>query len=194
MTDRPPIRIVRTDVVHEGANLRLVRDVQELPDGTRVPWESVVLVDAVLALPIDADGTVYLVEQYRPQLGRRTVEVVGGGRDPGLTPEEAMRRELLEEAGIVARLASLGTAELGASALRCRAHLFLAHVEQIGTPAPEPFERLVGHRVRHAPLVEAIDWVLDGTIQDAASRLLILLAAEQLRRAGARSDLTPGHG
>ena len=194
MTDEPPIRTVRTDVVHAGANLRLVRDVQELPDGTRIPWESVVCVDAVLALPIDGDGTVYLVEQYRPQLGRRTVEVVGGGRDPDLTPEEAMRGELLEEAGIQARLVSLGTAELGASAVRCRVHLFLAHVEQVGTPEPEPFERLVGHRVRRATLAEAVDAALDGTIQDAASRLLILMAAEQLWRAGARSDLTPGHG
>ncbi|MDP8921462.1 MAG: NUDIX hydrolase [Chloroflexota bacterium] len=189
MTDRPPIRIVRSDVLHEGAKLRVVRDLQELPDGTLVPWESVVYVDAVLALPIDADGTVYLVEQYRPQLGRRTIEVVGGGRDPDLTPEEAMRRELQEEAGIVARLVPLGTAELGASAIRCRAHLFLAHVEHIAAPEPEPFERLIGHVVRRAALAEAVELALDGTIQDAASRVLILMVAERVRRAGAQADV-----
>ena len=176
-------------MLYEGAMMRVVRDHQQLPDGTVIPWESVIFVDSVLALPIDADGAVYLVEQYRPQLGRRTVEVVGGGRDPDLTPDEAMRRELLEEAGIVASLVSLGTAELGASALRCRAHLFLAWVEQLGAPDPEPFERLVGHRIRHATLAEAVDLVMDGTIRDAGSRLLILMAAEHLRRTDAQAGV-----
>ena len=184
MTDQPPIRIVRTEVVHRSEKLRVVRDLQALPDGTVVPWESVVYPDAVMALPIDADGTVYLVEQYRPQLGRRTVEAVGGGVEAGQSPEEAARRELLEEGGIAARLTSLGTAQLGASTMRCRVHLFLAHVEQVGATELEPFERLVGHRVRRVTLDEAVDLALDGTIQDASSRLVILVVAERLRRTG----------
>ena len=190
VTDQQPIRIVRTDVLHESAKLRVVRDFQELPDGSLVPWESVVFVDAVVALPIDARGTVYLVEQYRPRLGRRTVEVVGGGRDPGTTSEESMRRELLEEAGITARLESLGTAELGVSTSRCRVHLFLAHVEHVGTPDPEPFERIVGHSIRRTTLDEAVDLVMDGTIRDASSRMLVLMAAEHVRRTGDQADVS----
>jgi len=184
MSDTPPIRIVRTDTMHEGAKLRVVVDHQQLPDGTVVAWESVVHVDAVLALPIDADGGVYLVEQYRPQLGQRTVEVVGGGREHSMTPEEAMHRELLEEAGIVATLRSLGTAQLGASTIRCRAHLFLAHVEHVQPPEPEPFERLMGHRVLHMPLAEAVELAMGGAMVDSTSRLLVLLAAEHVRRSG----------
>jgi hypothetical protein len=68
-------------------------------------------------------------------------------------------------------------------------HLFVAQVEHVGVPAPEPFEQLVGHRVRRVTLAEAVDAALNGTIQDAASRLLILMAAEQLRRAGAQADV-----
>jgi 8-oxo-dGTP pyrophosphatase MutT (NUDIX family) len=181
----PPIRVLGTETLYEGRALRLVREEQALPDGSTLPWVSVVHIDAVLALPVDAEGFAYLVEQYRPQLGRRTIEAVGGGREPSLSPDEAMRRELLEEAGVAAALVPLGTAELGASTIRCRLHLFLARVERVSEPEPEPFERMTGHRRLRVPFDEAVAMALDGRIQDASSRLAILLAREHLGRAAA---------
>ena len=69
-------------------------DVVELDDGR-------VVVDhpgAVAALVV-LGGKAILVEQYRPALRRRTLEIPAGTLKRGEKPEEALRRELVEETG-----------------------------------------------------------------------------------------------
>lgn len=55
--------------------------------------------DAVAAIVLDADQKILLVEQYRPALGVNTLELPAGVVDkPGLTLQEIMAEELMEEA------------------------------------------------------------------------------------------------
>jgi ADP-ribose pyrophosphatase len=57
--------------------------------------------DAVSALVLDKEGKILLVEQYRPAMGRNTLEIPAGVIDkPGLSKEEIMSEELMEEAGL----------------------------------------------------------------------------------------------
>src|SRR5262249_51333536 len=53
---------------------------------------------AVGVLPIEPDGRVHLVGQWRFPLGRYSWEMPEGGAEPGEAPEECARRELSEEA------------------------------------------------------------------------------------------------
>ena len=147
-------------------------------------WESVVHRDSVLALPVDPERYAYLIRQYRPQMGRETLEVIGGGLEDGDTPDEGMNRELREEAGIEARLISLGTADLGTATVRCREHLFLAVVEQSARPVRSHSSSLTVVGLERHPLDRVLDLVMDGTIRDANSRMTILMAAEHIRRHG----------
>ena len=55
---------------------------------------------AVGVLPIDADGSVFLVGQWRFPLGRYSWEMPEGGAPMGEDPFDAVRRELAEEAGV----------------------------------------------------------------------------------------------
>lgn len=55
--------------------------------------------DAVLILPITQDGRVIMVRQWRHARNKVSTELPAGGIDLGETPEEAARRELLEETG-----------------------------------------------------------------------------------------------
>lgn len=50
-------------------------------------------------IPITKKGTIILVEQYRHGIHEVTLEIPGGVVDPGETPLETAKRELLEETG-----------------------------------------------------------------------------------------------
>jgi G:T/U-mismatch repair DNA glycosylase/ADP-ribose pyrophosphatase YjhB (NUDIX family) len=56
---------------------------------------------AVRGLVLDAEGRVLLVRFEHPVSGDAWWATVGGGVDPGESDEEALRRELREEAGLV---------------------------------------------------------------------------------------------
>ena len=54
-------------------------------------------------VPVHDDGTVTLVRQYRAAVDALVLEIPAGTRDKdGEAPEETARRELAEEAGLVA--------------------------------------------------------------------------------------------
>jgi 8-oxo-dGTP pyrophosphatase MutT (NUDIX family) len=184
MTDGPPIRVVHSETVYESSRFKVVRDTQAMPDGSEQIWESVIYRETVHAVPIDRDGHIFLVRQYRTQLQRETLEVVGGGVDGSHSPEQAIHAELLEEAGLTARLISLGESQLGVSTVRCRVHFFLAAIESIGERELEPFESFTMGGLERVSLEQAVEMVVGGAIIDVNSRLAIMLAAEHIRRHG----------
>lgn len=104
------------EVLGTGRYLRLVR---------AEDWEFVERpgVKAIVAILAEHDGHLVLVEQYRPPVGCRVVELPAGlvGDVPGAEDEsleEAARRELEEETGFRARdfsLLTVGPATAGAT-------------------------------------------------------------------------------
>jgi ADP-ribose pyrophosphatase len=70
-----------------------------LPDGRSAQREVVRVRDAVAVLPLEEDGTVYLVRQYRPAIGKTLIEIPAGLVDRGESPEKAALRECGEEIG-----------------------------------------------------------------------------------------------
>jgi ADP-ribose pyrophosphatase len=58
--------------------------------------------DYVSVFAITRSGTFPLVRQFRPAVEEMTLELPSGHVDEGDTPEEAARKELLEETGLVA--------------------------------------------------------------------------------------------
>lgn len=63
--------------------------------------------DWVNVIAVTPDDHVVLIEQYRFGLQKVTLEIPGGLIDPGESPLEAGKRELLEETGYTARSFSL---------------------------------------------------------------------------------------
>ncbi|MCX6896577.1 MAG: NUDIX hydrolase [Verrucomicrobia bacterium] len=63
------------------------------------PFYAIQSGDFVVIIAVDAHGRLLLVRQFRPVVGRFTLELPAGHVEPGETPEAAARKELCEETG-----------------------------------------------------------------------------------------------
>jgi ADP-ribose pyrophosphatase len=71
-------------------------------DGDALPHYSIQTKDYVSVVAVTTGGRLLLVRQYRAAVEAETLELPCGHVEPGETPEEAARKELLEETGYVA--------------------------------------------------------------------------------------------
>ncbi len=98
--------VLNKKTLWEGKFLRsvLVRYI----DGSGVTerdWEAVERVgcDGVVGIvPFTNEGEVVMIRQFRPPVNGYVIELPAGLRDPGEKPEDAARRELIEETGYAA--------------------------------------------------------------------------------------------
>jgi ADP-ribose pyrophosphatase len=91
------------DVVWQGRRLAMERATYTSPDGETFSREFTRHPGAVGIIAVDDDGTVTLVRQFRAPMGRSMLEMPAGTCDvAGEDPLETARRELAEEAGLVA--------------------------------------------------------------------------------------------
>ena len=96
-------KLVSTEFVFKGRAVNLRVDTVEMPGGRRTTREIVEHPDCVAIVPVDAQGNVLLVRQYRHATGKELLEIPAGGIDPGEDPETAVRREMSEETGFSPR-------------------------------------------------------------------------------------------
>lgn len=96
-------RILQSKTIYNGKLVKLRIDRVVEPGGVTTVREVVCHPGSVVVLPRLADGRVILVRQFRYAAGRHLWELVAGGMEPGETPRQAARRELIEETGYRAR-------------------------------------------------------------------------------------------
>src|SRR5262249_6930564 len=129
---------------------------------------------AVGVLPIDADGMVHMVGQWRFPLERYSWEMPEGGAEPGEDLELCARRELEEETGLKAgRLQKILEMDLSNSLTDEHATLFLATDLTPGVAQPEEVEVL---KRRTAPFADILARVCDGRIRDGLTVAAVLRA------------------
>ena len=125
------------------------------PDGQEGTFGVAEMVPGVSVLPVDDDGTVYLVRVYRYTLDRQSLEALAGGIEDDEDPKEAARRELREEAGIdAAELIDLGVVDQLTEVVVSPDRLYLARGLSFRTPDREETEEI--ERVA-VPLHQAVE-------------------------------------
>lgn len=88
--------------IYDGRVINVRVDEIEVKPGLNVRREVVAHPGAVVMLPIDGEGKILWVRQYRYAAQRSLLELPAGTLEKGETPEETACRELAEEAGFAA--------------------------------------------------------------------------------------------
>ncbi len=91
-----------SELVYEGVVLKLRRDQARMPDGAQRVREYLMHPGAAAMVPLLPDGRVLVERQFRYPLRDVFVEFPAGKRDPGESPLQTARRELIEETGYAA--------------------------------------------------------------------------------------------
>ena len=163
----------KSDRIYEGKVVNLRIDSFRLADGREARMEIVEHAEVVHVLPVDEDGKLLLVRQYRAAAGKELLETPAGGIEPGEDPGTAAQRELREETGYRAEnfrlLASVYSSPGFCTELN---HLFVATGLTYDPLDPDADEDIA---LVPVTLTEAEELVATGGIGDAKSATTILL-------------------
>lgn len=173
MDESNPWAALKTSVEFDCRYFAVRQDLVRHGKGEARPYNSVRMkYYGVCVAPIDDEGCLTLVGQYRYVLDRYAWEVPGGGSPLGHSMLETAKAELSEETGlraehwlkIVEASVSPGTSDEVTPA-------YVAWGVQQGKPHPEPEERL---SLRRMPFAEAVDMALNGGIGNLPGVAVVL--------------------
>lgn len=157
---------------YEGIIVNVHLDTVELPNGKTSMREIVEHPGGVTVLPIDDEGNVYCVRQYRYAFARHMLETPAGKLESGENPVECAVRELKEETGATAaEIISLG--EIYPSPGFCHEilYIYLARGLTFGEQSLDEDEFL---SIEKIPLETLLKLVAEGEISDAKTVVAIL--------------------
>ena len=172
--------LLKSRPVYAGRIVDLSVDEVRLPNGNVCALETIRHPGASAVVPVDDDGRVLLVRQFRWATGGYLLEVPAGKLDRGEPPEDCARREVEEETGRRPRtLHPLGWIWTTPGFSDEKIWLYAATGLEATRQQLQPDEVLT---VEAVPLVDAVAMALDGRIVDAKSICAILRAAHKLGR------------
>ncbi len=179
-----PWRTMSSRPVYENPWISVREDSVSLPDGRSTIYGVVTAGECVGMLPFVDDHHVLLVRQYRYVFGHPTWEMPTGGLHEGESREEAVQRELAEEAGYHAdRLHPLASFHTSKSVMWEIAHVFaVAGLTSVEVP-PDDTEFIVPRVFGFDDVVQMVD---SGEILDSMTVVAVLHAARR-RAAGWRA-------
>lgn len=167
-------------LIHKGRVFDVYKETITTHSGVRVDLEVVRHPGAAAIVPIQADGTILMLSQYRHAVGQRIWEIPAGTLDPDESPEFCARRELVEETGFSAQeWIKLGEITPLPGYSDERIHLYLARQLE---PAVQKLDEDEILDVHQRPFEEVIKMVDKGQIVDAKSICGILFAKRWLEQ------------
>jgi len=165
---------------YTGRVLNLDVDTVRYPDGTTGELEMIRHPGAAAVLPVLSEGDdpqILLIRQYRYAAGGPIWEIPAGRIEPGESPEQCARRELLEEAGATAgRWRRLTTIFTTPGFTDERIHLYAAH-EVAVKPAEQRHEPDEFLELRPMPVSKVLGMIRDGELVDGKTAVAVLFFA-----------------
>lgn len=153
-------------------------DQVELVDGYKTMREVVEHPGGVAVIPVDTDGNVYCVRQYRYPYGTHLLEIPAGKMEKGEIPYECAIRELSEETGITAgQMVDLGKIYTSPGFSDETLYIYLALDLNVGERHLDRGEFLDDLTI---PLDTLVDMVMNNEISDGKTVTAVLKAKKYL--------------
>ena len=174
-------KTLSSEVLFEGRVITLTKDVALLENGKTASREVVHHHGGACILPVDADGSVTMVRQFRYAFGEEIWELPAGKLEADEDPFEAAKRELSEECGLTAdNFIDLGVVYATVGYDSEKIYLWAAtglHSTAQHLDAGEFLD------VVKMPFDEALGLVMDGTIKDSKTQVALLKYAQLREKA-----------
>jgi ADP-ribose pyrophosphatase len=175
-----PFELIRSEVLLHGRAFNVKRDTLKTPDGRETKLEIVEHSGSVVLLPIDHEGNLLFVHQYRHPAGKDLLELPAGTRDGEESFEDCAAREIREETGMEAgNLLKVGEFYLVPGYSTEFMAVFIATELKENPLQADEDEFLQAEKI---PLKQAVEMAEQGRIQDAKSLAALLLARPHLEK------------
>lgn len=171
--------LIKSEVVLKARVFLLRRDWLKTPDGRETTYDIIEHHGSVAIVPIDADGNMLFVRQYRYAAGKDVLELPAGTLEPNEDPQVCAAREIREETGFAAgRLEKIGEFYLAPGYSTEFMHVFLA-TELTYDPLEADADEFLS--VEKIPVAEAIQRSERGEVPDAKSLAALWLVRKYLK-------------
>ena len=78
-----PFELINSETLLQGRAFKIRRDHLKTPDGRETKLEIIEHGGSVVVIPIDSDGNMLFVRQYRHATGKHLLELPAGTIEPG---------------------------------------------------------------------------------------------------------------
>ncbi|GAB4455801.1 MAG: NUDIX hydrolase [Anaerolineales bacterium] len=174
----PSFELLKSETLMQGRAFKIRRDWLKTPDGRETKFEIIEHGGSVIIIPVDADGNLLFVRQYRHAAGQDLLELPAGTRDGDEPFEKCAAREIREETGMEAgRLQKVGEFYLAPGYSTEFMMVYLA-TELKPNPLEADDDEFLS--VEKVPIAEAVRRAERGEIPDAKSLAALLLARPYL--------------
>ena len=176
----PTFELISSETLMQGRAFKIRRDLLKTPDGGETKFDIIEHGGSVVILPVDADGNILFIRQYRHATGGDLLELPAGTRDGDEPYQECAAREIREETGMEAgTLIKVGDFYLAPGYSTEFMGVFLATDLKHNPLDPDADEFL---SVEKMPVKSAISLAERGELPDAKSLAALLLARPHLEK------------
>ena len=174
------LKKIGTKEMYRARAFSVNKDELVTPEGKAVFYDVVIHIGSVSIVPVDDQGNIYFIKQFRPSVDEWLLELPAGTLEPGESFEEACHREVREEVGMQAgRISRLGAYYLAPGYCTELMESFLATDLTENPLPPDDAEYLIVEKI---PVKEAYQRAQNGEIRDGKSLAALLLAKHYLQK------------